>query len=98
MYKYRITTIKNRTIEWYQKDPVLETHLAETYINTGIMTLTTVVSETADDLDILIKEVTFLDGASFLIFKSDPLVITYIQGRKEYETINGIVRFKENIS
>ena len=98
MYKYRITTTKNRTIEWYQKDSVLEAHLAETYINTGIMTLTTVVSETADDVDVLSKEVTFLDEASFLSFKSDPLVITYIQGRNEYETINGIVRVKENIS
>jgi hypothetical protein len=98
MYKYRITTIKNSTIEWYQKDPVLEAHLTESYINTGIMTLTTVVSESHDDTDVIIKDVTFLDEESFLNFKSDPLVIAYIQGRKAYEASNGIVRIKENIA
>lgn len=98
MYKYRITTIKSSTIEWYQKDPVLEAHLTESYINTGIMTLTTVSSESSDGTDVLIKEVTFVDEGSFLNFKSDPLVNAYIQGRKEYEAINGIMRVKENIA
>lgn len=98
MYKYRIITIKSNTIEWYQKDPVLEAHLTESYINTGIMTLTTVSNESSDGTDILIKEVTFVDEESFRSFKSDPLVIAYIQGRNEYESINSIVRIKENIA
>jgi len=98
MYKYRITTIKDSTVQWYQKDPEIQAHLDEVYINTGLMSLTTVVNETSNSMDMLIKEVTFLDEESFLKFKADPIVSSYIAGRKVYETNNTIIRIKENIS
>ena len=97
MYKYRITTTKNSTTEWYQKDPVIEAHLIESYINTEVMSMTTISDETSNDVSILIKEVTFLDEKSFLGFKADPLVTAYINSRNAYEYNNSIVRIKENI-
>ncbi len=97
MYKYRIVTIKNVNIEWYPKDPSLETHLNETYINTGIMSLVTISNESSNSTDILTKEVTFINEESFVRYKTDPLIVEYIVGRNAYEANNSIVRIKENI-
>jgi hypothetical protein len=59
---------------------------------------TLISEESADGMDILIKEITFLDEASFLQFKSDPIVVLYIAERNEYELNNSIIRFKEDIN
>lgn len=97
MYKYRITTIKSSAVEWYQKDPILEQYLEDTYRIPEKMSSAIIVEESTDDTDVLVKEVTFIDQATWQEFRSDPMVELYLDNRRTYENEHSIIRFREDI-
>lgn len=94
MYKYTLTIIRpDNTVQWHQTDPATADYIKTNYNDTGIFTMN-LLSAGTDDL-FMVREIEFMDHSAFLSFMNDPTIQAYLAERRQYESDNGIFRYKE---